>query len=367
MSLEIRASGLARPMACAGSLFFTDLPEQEESAPAMEGTAFGEYCQRLVEMKPIGSHAENGVAFTDDMKFYAMPYIKSILDLADGEIFCETRIDWVTRSGIKIRGSYDHSFTVGNTLYIDDNKYGWGIVEVKRNWQLIAYAIGEVIRRQTVFEKIVMRIHQPRPHHEDGDLREWSVSYEELLALKEEIEVRMQAIADGERSLTTNDKCRYCPAAARHCPAISKALYRGVEVAHEFTQDNIDERELSFQLDLVARASEILKIKTESLTALAVDRIKNGKLIPNYITKSRYGNREWNAGVSPQTIKLLTGVSVVKEEMLSPAQAEKIGVPKDFVKQVTNQRFTGVKMERTDGAIVGNKAFGNNKPKMIGE
>ena len=74
MELTIRCSNLARPMTCAGSLFFTDLPPEEQNEAAREGTAAGEYLQHLIEgNRNIPTHAKNGVMFTDEMKFFIHP------------------------------------------------------------------------------------------------------------------------------------------------------------------------------------------------------------------------------------------------------------------------------------------------------
>lgn len=363
--MEVRCSQLARPMACAGFLSFKDLPKDDESsAPAMEGTAAGELLERLLLGHEIPAQARNGVYFDNDMRFYTKPILEEINGNRQSDVLCEQRIDWQTRSGVWIRGSYDISFVRNGCLYVDDLKYGWGIVEVKDNWQLLGYAIGEVLRRGTYFEKIVLRIHQPRPHHEDGSTREWILSYSELLAYKERIEDRFTAIIGGQNHLQTGPQCRYCDAAAEACPAFNRLFYRSLEVTTEFVQDQIDERELARQLDQVARAEEVIKIKKDSLTALAVFRVKAGKIIPGYSTEERYGDRSWKGDVSPEIIKALTGKDIVKQEMMSPAQAEKIGVPKDFIKQLVDRRFLGQKIVKKNATDTGNKIFGKEAPKL---
>ncbi len=345
-------------MACAGSLFF-DLPPEEEIAAAREGTAAGEYLQHLLEgTQNIQTHAKNGVQFDSDMKFYTIPLAQEILDNSNGKVLCEQRIDWQTGSGIVIRGSYDISYVKDGNLHIEDLKYGWGIVEVERNWQLLGYAIGEVIRRGVVFKKIILKIHQPRPHHEDGSTRVWELTYPELLSFKELIEARMYSIANGDKKLSTSKECKHCPAAAEACPAFNKAFYRGIEVVHEFMQDNISDQELSHQLDLVARVMDVLKVKSDSIKALAVDRIKRGVIVPGYMTESSYGDRKWKSDVSPAAIKALTGKDVVEQIMLSPAKAEKIGVPKDFVNSLVDRHFLGQKLVKKDATKIGNQIFG---------
>lgn len=362
--LEIRCSGLARPMTCAGSLFFTDLPPQEKNPAAEEGTAAGELLRHYLEKPNMesGTHASNGVAFDDDMRFFCKPIADEIFANAGSEILCEQRIDWQTRSGIWIRGQYDVSY-IGKdgALYVDDLKYGWGIVEPKENWQLIGYAVGEVLRRGRAFDKIVLRIHQPRPHHEDGPVRAWSLTYKELIDYKEKIEARMSAIANGLRELVTSPKCKYCPAAAEACPAIGKQMHYAIEYAQEFVQDKLSEVGVARQLEIIERFQEVLKIKYDSLKDLAVNRIKSGKIIPGYVTEANYGDRKWKRDIDPAAIEMLTGKVITEKVMLSPAKTEKLGVPKDFVNALVERPFLGQKLKKKDASSIGDKIFG--KPK----
>lgn len=370
----IRCSSLARAMTCRGSLFFKDLEIADtDKTAADEGTAAGEHLERLLTGQTIGTHAKNGVAFDVDMKFHTEILAKEILSLSGTDILCETRIDWTTRSGIQIRGQYDASFStrhhsdtdpaVENTLYVDDLKYGWNLVEVKENWQLLGYAIGEVLRRNESFDKIILRIHQPRPHHEDGPTREWILTYPELLEYKEQIEVQMMKIVDGNSELETGPQCKYCPAGPAACPAFNKSLFRGIEVVHQFLQDDISDDELSFQLDLMTRVSEVMKIKKRSIEDLAVHRIKSGKLIPNYVTKEKLSDRAWRAGIGPEVIKMITGKDITRTTTLSPAQAEKLGVPVKLVATMTQRHSKGRKLKRVDTSKRGEEIFGTQNAK----
>ena len=360
---EIRCSGLSRPMTCSGSLFFENLPKQPTNAAAEEGTAAGEWLQFLLENKnvPVPTHAKNGVYFDDEMKFFTEPIAAEIFKRAKTKPLCETRIDWPTRSGIWIRGSYDISYVDNDdNLVIEDLKYGYGLVEVKENWQLLGYAIGEVIRRQTAFDKIILRIQQPRPHHEEGPTREWVMTYNELLVYKEMIETKMIAIAGGGVELVTSSKCKYCPAAPEACTAFNRAAYAGIDfVLNHFQQDHLSEREIQFQLDLMGRVMDVLKIKDSSLKELAVARIAEGKIIPSYMTEASYGDRKWKKGVSPKAIEVMTGRKIVEETMLSPAKAEKLGIPKEVINSLVDRHFVGQKLVRKDANAIGDKIFNN--------
>lgn len=357
MIKSIKISSLARPMECAGSLHFKDLPKQPKNEGAEEGEAFGEYVERLLLKQDIGSHSRKGVPFDDDMKFHAGEIVKEV-NTNSTDVVCEQQVDWETSSGIVLKGRLDASFVRNSSLYVDDFKYGWGLVSPENNWQLLGYAIGEVIRRNQSFANIVLRIHQPRPYHHEGPLREWRLTYSQLLDYKETIENRMHEIAEGEDELATGAHCKYCPAAA-FCPAFNKSYFRSVEEMHSFLQDDISDEELSFQLDLYDRMQQVFKIRKDSLEQLAIDRLNNNRLVPNYTTVRSYGNRKWTSEATPEFIEMMTGKDVTKVEMLSPAQAEKKGVPKDITDKLTSRYFKGLKLERRDMNEVADQIFGD--------
>lgn len=349
-------------MVCAGYMHL-ELNETEAGDPAKEGTACGEVLQAMLEKRPIPSVASNGIYIDEDMKFYSARIAEDIFSRAGTNVLCETRIDWQTTSGIWIRGQYDAAFIDSQgRLCIEDLKYGWGIVEVKENWQLISYAIGEVIRQQRVFEHIVLRIHQPRPHHEDGYSREWILTYAELIAYKDKIEARMMDLANGLKTLTTSKNCKYCPGAQEACPAFSRLFYRALEVTTEFAQDSLTDEEIAKQLDQVKRAVEVIKIKEDSLVELGNSRIKKGRIIPGYIQVEKYGHRNWKTGLGAEAIKVMTGKDIMEKQMMSPAKAEKLGISKELIKQLTESKLTGVKLEKKDASDIGNKIFGTNNP-----
>ena len=363
---EVRCSGLSRPMKCPGFLFFENLPAQQSNAAAEEGTAAGELLERKLLGLNVPYLAKNGVPFDNDMQFYTDEVASVIRADETKDLACEQRIDWQTQSGIWIKGSYDISFIRGNKLYVDDLKYGFGIVEPKENWQLLGYAIGRWLQlRHPRFDSIVLRIHQPRPHHEDGTTRTWEISTEQLLHYKNRIETVMLDITNGYNALVTGPQCKYCPAAAM-CPAFSRVAFEGIDlVLNDFTQDNIDENEIAKQLALFDRVSDVFKIKQDSLKALAQDRLRNNKLIPGWTTEKSYGNRSWKPFVSPKVIEALTKIKIVEEVMLSPAKAERLGVSKELVKEFVDRPFLGEKLVRKNSSDDAEKVFKNKQQEGV--
>lgn len=74
--------------------------------------------------------------------------------------------------------------------------------------------------------------------------------------------------------------------------------------------------------------------------------------------EKNYGDRKWKKGISPLVIKTLTGKDITAQEMLSPAKAEKLGVPKELVAKYVERYFVGNKLVRKDTSKLGNKIFG---------
>ena len=211
MVTEIRCSSLHRPMHCLDYLSLENLVKEEAGQPAKDGTAIGELLSEMIRQRTdspkIGTTASNGTFLDQDMWFYARDTYNTILQRAQGNLIeTEERIDWMTPAGIKIRGQFDISFVVGNTLYVEDLKYGYGIVEVKDNWQLIGYAIGQCQRLQNMVgwlpQYISFTIHQPRPYHEEGRVRTHVITWDELIKYYNQICNRMQEYVAGACTLS---------------------------------------------------------------------------------------------------------------------------------------------------------------------
>ncbi len=365
MIQEIRCSKLDRTMNCLGYHSLEDLQESETNEAAKEGTAIGELLSEMIRQNTltpnIGQAASNGFHLDRDMWFYASDTFKTLKDTSQGaKIETEERIDWMTQSGITVRGQFDISYIVGSTLHVEDLKYGWRIVDVKENWQLIGYAIGQVFRLSKngfVPTHIHFKIHQPRPHHEDGPIRSWVITYDELIEYCKQIEERLMALVSGDKTLSTSKSCLYCEG-LNSCPAFNRSFYASVEtVLGEWKQDVLSNEDVSHQLDVLNRVQEIIKIKSDSLNQLGVMRIGAGQIIPKYSIEETLGDRKWSKEVSAKSIKVMTGIDITKQDILSPTQAEKAGVPKKLVAQLITREKRGSKLVKKDLTEEAKKIF----------
>ena len=342
-------------MNCLGYLSVENIIEGETNDASREGTAAGELLTHMIRQRTttpnVGPVASNGVIFDEDMKFHVTSTYLNILESSQGfEITSEVRIDWPTTSGIMIRGQYDVSYVVGNTLYVEDLKYGWRIVDVEKNWQLLAYAIGRYFQLSNTHQinKVVLKIHQPRPYHEDGRVREWVIDMQQLQQFYFDIDNRVKQLVSGDKTLSTNKNCKYCEAAA-HCPALNRSFNAAIDTVLTDWQDKpLTDKEISETLDLITRAEELFEIKVKAIRELAIHRIQNGNVIEGYSYQVKYGDRKWRDGVSAKSIKMLTGIDIMETVMMSPAKAERNGLNKRFVEGLVMKPSNGLDLVKTD-------------------
>jgi hypothetical protein len=107
----------------------------------------------------------------------------------------------------------------GSVLEVVDFKYGAGtVVEVEGNTQGLYYAIGATLATQRKADKVVVTIVQPRAPHRDGIVRSYEITWDELVAFREELLSGAVATQQDDAPLFAGDHCKFCPALAV-CPA----------------------------------------------------------------------------------------------------------------------------------------------------
>ena len=357
-TIEIRSSSLARFMKCNGWINYAHIP-QEEGEAAREGTAFHELVELLYRNKQPMPSASNGVFFDEDMYYHA----RRILPLIPADAMSEQYIEYFPIPTLKITGHYDYMWMEGTTLVIMDLKYGHRLVEVKKNWQLISYAIGEMIKKSVQNVNIThvkMTVIQPRPHHYEGFVRSVTVTTQDLVGYYQEIVAKAQAAV----TLETSEYCKYCPAAEQACPAMNKAYFNAVDVVmNEIVQDSIDGKKLSEMIQTYERIKDIFKIKIESLQDLAKKQIMAGNIVDGFVVEKNYGHRKWKNDISAANFKAITGKELMKSVVRSPAELEKEGIDQSIVDMFSVSEQRGFKLTRMDASALADKIFNNKKEK----
>ena len=345
--LNLRSSQLSRFMSCSGVV---DLPQESTSSKAADdGTAWHWVIEQILAGKKVELNmvAPNGVTVDEDMLYYANMVTT---ELQDKKIFNEYPISYRPSANFncEITGTVDSWWQTEDTLYVNDFKYGFNLVEVEKNWQLMSYAFGVLMSHPAPqdFKTIVLSIMQPRPHHEDGWYRSVELSVESLYAYYQELGARVEEYFVNGGVLSTGKHCKYCPGTATACAAFNKSFCAALEFTEQDIQvDKLSNDELDRYLVATERATEILKIKKEALTYTAQSKLNNGEKVGDWRNVESFGNRKWNASFKLNEIELLSGLKLTKDEVMSPAQAEKKGLDKELVKLLTMTESRGFKLE----------------------
>lgn len=366
------ATELPRLMRCIGSrLMPAALPIEHRTEAMDEGNAAGWLAEQLFggESVAVGAKAPNGWVVTDDMMENVHIYLKA---LDCGAMQVET-----THGGehYQVRGRADHIKFVDriyseyagdngvmqttflpSVLTIDDLKYGWRIVEPEMNWTLISHAIGWCINNRVSPDRIVLRIIQPRPYHPQGPVRAWACSYEELQAHARAIAARLTEPSD---ELTSGiEQCAKCHALAG-CPAARRASMNAIDVVQDMAfSDDLPNDILAHEYEVLDQAADMVEMVRDARKELLTHRIQSGQVVQGYALKQRQGQRAWIAGMSGKALSAATGVDLVKDGVVTPAEAERRGVDKALVTALTSRPIIGTKLERINADAIGRKIFG---------
>lgn len=309
----------------------------------------------------VGLHCPNGYIVDTDMADRLIAVDRYIRQRDDGcgALHPYATVDWELPGHgypININGVAD---CVGwnattRTLYIDELKYGFRLVEVENNYQLIGYAIGAMLRYGYMPDRVVMTIYQPRVWHPDGPIRTWVIDRQQLADARLEI---VHRFAESSGSCRTGRECYGC-AATGICPSAYAAASAAIEFGLDSASDEIDNDRLGVELRMLENAEAMLKIRKKALSEMTEHRIKQGQSVKGWTLKESISNRKWIDGVSAAVIQQMTGIDVSDNAIVSPSQAEKKGVPKDIVNSFTVRTSGGFKLVQSDVSKDADKLFG---------
>lgn len=374
MTVIVTADNLPRVIGCNGFLSMEPShPRETDNAAAAEGTAAHYMAvtvyrgERTIE-ELIDRKAPSGAYMSPEMATHVTAYLDNLPGVGCMELDTSYAGD-----GWEVRGRCDYAWynaddlvvdadgvviSEPGTLHIRDFKYGYTLVEPEMHWTLISHAIGYCIRNNVAPQRIDLSIHQPRPWHPDGRVRSWIISYTELL---EHYGTIVNTLYKPDGILRTGPYCDRCDMMAT-CPAYRQASNKSHDATSRAFTDVMPNDELSIELDLIAASMHTLKNRKQALEELASYRIKKGEVVENYAREQGYGHRKWNDGLTPDILKVLTGVDLATEPGLhTPAEAERRGVPESVITSLTTKPKTAMKLVRVT-ANTRAKRLLKNKP-----
>lgn len=353
--LNITATELNRLMRCNGSrIMAAALPPDVNKEARDEGNAADWLAVQGFNGVDINglanTKAPNGWFIDADMITHVSSYLMA---LDCGEVQADVSHAGATWS---IAGRCDHVKwrPADATLTIDDLKYGHRYVEPEENWTLLSHAIGYVIRTQIRPHWVELRIHQPRAFHPDGPLRTWRISYETLLEYHAIID---RTLTNPSDTVITGDHCHYCHAEPT-CPARRVMMFNAIDASSLAYNDDLPPEILSYMLDLIGTAKARLDAHYDALLELGKHRVNTGTPIDGYAIEQKYGHRTWPKGVSAAALTAASGIDCHKDGIITPAEAERRGMKKETLENLTYRPLIGSKLKRVDADKHARKILG---------
>lgn len=336
--IELRpsASPIWTKCALAPRLWQT-APEEQESDPAREGTCAAwvaemalmghvDTCSDL-----IGEAHENGWVVDAEMAHHVQGYVDKIRNRG-GHIEAERFV----RLNEFIAGTPDcFAIANGDTLFVDDLKYGFEIVEPTTP-QIFIYG-GAILKQTPGIEKVTLGIYQPRAVHSAGIHRTITMNVADFVTKVNEIIAAGWAAQREDAMATPGDHCRRCRAAAS-CFAVAHEVYHCHTRMLNGEQRQLTKEEIASEMAFIRTAEAMVKGRKDALEAEANARSSLGENIPGWHKEQGKGQRRWTA--SPMTVKAVTGVDPTAGKMVSPAQLEKMGASHEAVSRLTETPMT---------------------------
>jgi len=340
------ATDLNRLLGCNGSRLMTS-EKVVDLEPTYRNEGIAAHwlsCQKVQDLSSfIGKKAANGLFISEEMVEYTQIYTDKI---RSRNLYLNQEDD-VSFNLVNARcdnWSFNQSTGV---LFVDDFKYGFSIVEPFDNWSLKAYAIG-VIRNNPFLDNyctsVVVTVHQPRPYHIDGQERSCTYSRNEINRFETELRYTLENLTD---FLSTGPHCTKCPHLAQCSPA-RKASLNAVEISEKAMTETIPVHELSYELDLLRRAKKAIEDRLNAIEQLSQHKIKSGNVVENYVVENGTGHAKWNENVTPEFLKMISGLNLTTEKILTPAQAKKKGLSPEIVEMLSHKPSTGFRLKRVN-------------------
>ena len=357
---------------CSGSLIPNLLADDNAGEDAAYGSVAHGVAERWLKtgVKPVDligtvekvdeGHAVFEIEITHSMLEYVQEYVDWSVFLP-GDHYVEQRVDFSRLTPIpKQGGTADHIACEPGALTITDLKMGKGVqVFAKGNTQARLYALGAFYRwdDQYHFERIVIRIAQPRINHFDV----WEITREELLEFAEFVKVRAALAWQPNAPRTPGEKqCMWCKVKAT-CADFAVLQQELTEGVFDNLDDTVDEQKVIKLIDDLEDPFEDYKVKpspVHTLTTAQLEqllpwrkvvenwwksvedelekRLQNGTDCRKFKLVEGRSNRSWRQNELDAVVEdldLMFGLDrseVVEEKVISPSALEELLIKKGF-------------------------------------
>lgn len=174
-------------------------------------------------------------------------------------------------------GWTDHLMIAGDTLYIDDLKYGFVIVNEEDNAQCAHYGVSALDTFKLWFKikRVVCTIVQPRADHMQGSVRTVEYTIDELAKWRDKFVTGIAKAREPDAPRIAGEHCRYCPARATCRPRMIRTVFKA---SLDAPINTVSDEELENILRELPAIRKHLEAVEEHATLLA----RGGKLFRDF-------------------------------------------------------------------------------------
>lgn len=331
------------------------VPQPVESDAAREGTCAAWVAECVLHgdaascFDLVGRTHQNGWFVTEEMAADVEEYVDLVrADSHDGKLWAEQRVRFSDQP--LIEGTLDAAGIVETLrLKLKDLKYGYRLVEVYANPQLIVYGwalYNMLVKSGHQINEIELAIYQPRAFHPEGPFRKWVVTPQELYEHAAALYERALKTTVPDAPATPGAWCSDCPA-ANGCKALADRVYALTETVATRAHRSLTSVELGRELDFIDQAEKLLKVRATAIRTEAEQRLKSGESVPGWWMTARRGNRRFK--VDGTIVQLLTGVDPWVRKECTPKELERRGASPEIVEKLVERPDIGMKLTaRTD-------------------
>ena len=361
-------SSAARRRQCPGSTTAeAKYPDLEESPESKEGTAAHWGAGEMLAGRVIapGLIAPNGVYLTDEMVDGAELYHGDVaatlapygLRPEQGSI--ETRLA-IPRIHDASWGTPDYRVWTREPdgmlhLYLWDYKFGYRVVEVFENEQLVEYVAGALDEARITDDtqvRVTVKIVQPRAFHRDGPIRAWSFR---AVAIRAHVNVQSNAAHEAlgpNPTFRTGPECRDCN--ARHaCDALQREALAACDLANKTQPFDLPLQAMSLEYRTLRLYRDRMNARISGLEEQLLAHGRRGSQLPGLKIEHGAGRERWTIpDAQVIAIGAALGVNVAKApEALTPKQAIAAGLNPAVLPGIVNTPRGEAKLVEDDGTL----------------
>ncbi|MGH8241573.1 MAG: DUF2800 domain-containing protein, partial [Steroidobacteraceae bacterium] len=275
---------------------------------------------------------------------------------------------------------------IEEVLHVPDYKYGFDVVEVYENWQVIAYAIGllDSLGLNDQVTKVRMIVVQPRAFHTRGPVREWVVMGDELRAYANiahsatlsAVRKPGEIVFGGKLEAVAGPHCLNL-----HCPARHVCNTSSLAAGHiaEWTREaepafELSPAQMGTEWSILRAARDTLDARLTGIAAAIEQHIRSGTRVPGAKMEAGGAPLKWKPDTTIDDVHGLGAMLNPPKDMrnlplepnsrkcpvITPTQAIKAGVDKALVEVYAEPTPTAMKLTPDDGTEA-RRAFGGTK------